>query len=215
MYAVYAALYVRFQVDTPRVCRRPRATAWQCMAATERAAPRPCRRMVLQRAAHTAGELETFHRLGYVVFPGVMRPEAAAAFREELLTLKQTRSADGADVRLDAAAFLALPAEERAELNDPKNALGAHQFGPVRNWDAKGAVGDALLDPPLVIGFLRAVMGRFNFCHSAMSISTRGRGATPCHQDAGAGLADRIASYTSQRAQSERYTRERDDWCAC
>ena len=70
------------------------------------------------------------------------------------------------------------------------------------------------------MGFLAAVMGpRFSLCHSSMNITSRGHaerlasGAFPgLHQDAGAGLADRVASYRSQQAQSQRYTEERDDW---
>ena len=110
--------------------------------------------------------------------------------------------------------------EERAEARDPRNSVSPHQFGPLRNWDDKGPISDALMDPPLTMGFLEAVMGpKFNLCHSSMNITSRGHaerlppGTFPgLHQDAGAGKVDRVASYASQQRQSDNYTEVRDDW---
>lgn len=168
---------------------------------------------VLRRDRHTAAELQRFHDDGFVAFPGVLTDAASAAFRAELLGLHQTRNASGCADE-SAAAYCALTPEERLATH------GGHMFGPLRNWDAKGPVGDALLDPPLVMGFLHAVMGEnFNLCHSAMSITSRGHGPQPQgakllshHQDAGAGIPDRLNSYRSQLEQSQRYTEQREDW---
>lgn len=174
---------------------------------------------VLRRDSHTAEELAAFHRDGYVIFQGVMTSEARTRFREELLTIEQSYDANGS-CELSAPAYLAMSEQQRANARDPRNSITPHQFGPLRNWDCKGPVSDALIDPPLTMGFLEAVMGKkFNLCHSSMNITSRGHakrlapGTFPVlHQDAGASVADRIASYSSQQAQSEKYTEKRDDW---
>ena len=174
---------------------------------------------VLRREAHTPDELETFHRDGYVIFPDIMLDEARVRFREELLSIEQSFDARG-PCEISAPAYLAMSEEQRARTRDLRNSITPHQFGPLRNWDHKGPVSDALIDPPLTMQFLGDVMGsKFNLCHTSMNITSRGNaerlpaGTFPAlHQDAGGSAADRMASYSSQQAQSEHYTRGRDDW---
>ena len=174
---------------------------------------------VLRRDAHTADELEAFHRDGYVIFPDIMLDEARVLFRQELFSIEQSFDAKG-PCEMSAPAYLAMSEKQRAQTRDPRNSITPHQFGPLRNWDCKGPVSDALMDPPLTMGFLEAIMGsRFNLCHSSMNITSRGHAKRlargifpPLHQDAGGSPTDRIASYRSQQAQSDHYTRERDDW---
>lgn len=126
---------------------------------------------VLRREVHTTEELDTFHRDGFVVYPAILTDEATALLRTELLSVHQTRNADGPGCDESAASYVALSPEERVRVH------GGHMFGPLRNWDAKGPVSDALIDPPLVMGFLEAVMGpKYNLCHSSMSITSRGGG---------------------------------------
>lgn len=174
---------------------------------------------VLRRDAHTAEELETFHRDGYVIFPGIMLDGARVTFRAELLSIEQRIDANG-PCEISAPRYLAMSEVKRAQARDARNSITKHQFGPLRNWDCKGPVSDALMDAPLPMGFLEAVMGpKFNLCHTSMNITSRGHaqrlppGTFPAlHQDAGASAADRIASYTSQQSQFDNYTKERDDW---
>lgn len=174
---------------------------------------------VLRRDAHTTEEMEAFHRDGYVIFPGIMYDGARATFHDELLGIEQTFDASG-PCEISAPRYLAMSEGQRAQARDPRNSIAPHQFGPLRNWDCKGPVSDALMDAPLPMGFLEAIMGpKFNLCHCSMNITSRGHAQRlppdifpPLHQDAGASTTDRIASYKSQQSQFDNYSEERDDW---
>jgi hypothetical protein len=117
---------------------------------------------VLRRGAHTAEELAAFHRDGFVVFPGIMHDEAAARFREELLSIEQSRDAGG-PCEVSAAAYLAMSPDQRAAARTreqraaARDSVGPHQFGPASN---RSGVQGAHLNP-LGLFILMTPLGLF------------------------------------------------------
>ncbi len=111
--------------------------------------------------APSADDLATFHRDGYVAYPGVFTDEGIKGFMDEILSREQV-------------------VEFFKKNNEDPNELRMD----VRPWDNKGPWSDQLFDAPLVTALLRSIIGDdYHFCHSTMHLKMRGSGALRAHMD--------------------------------
>ena len=109
----------------------------------------------------SADDLETFHRDGYVVFPGVFSDEGIKGITDEIMSRDQV-----------------------VEFFDKnKNELVDVHLRSCP-WNDKGPWGHQLFDAPFVTALLRAIIGNpYHFCHSTLHVKMRGcEGAGP-HRD--------------------------------
>lgn len=120
---------------------------------------------IFQIDAPSAQDLATFHRDGYVAFPGIFTEAGRAGLLDETVNHEQI------------ADFIHKSDLERSTLPQPYQLL-------VRDWNNKGFWSDQLFDAPLVKALLQAVIGdHYHFCHSTLHVSLRGTPPLHFHQD--------------------------------
>ena len=110
----------------------------------------------------TQSDIESFHNDGYIAYPGVFTDAARESLIKEIEALNHVRNY----VR---------------ELENNRDEPKAYFLRP---WNDRRRYTDQLIDDPFITSLLRATIGGdYHFCHSALSISPRGVGPIPFHQD--------------------------------
>jgi hypothetical protein len=117
---------------------------------------------LFRQLAPTDGDVDAYHRDGYILYPDIFKDEAREKLTAEILRLDTVRQyLDGLDGMAD---------EPRAYF--------------VRPWNERGPCGDQLIDDPFVTALLQATLAtEYHFCHSALNLAPRGIGPLPYHQD--------------------------------